>query len=225
MRVPMVAVLLLLLLLPWTAPSFAATESEVVPIKVERNKTMVSVKVGDTVIPDIVLDTGFSSDGLMLYSPEYLGSMDLSGARQVRIAGAGSGEASRALLVDSIDFSVGNIQMERQRIIVLQDDTFRGFSSRGIIGYSIFGHFATELDYDSLTLTLRDPQGVELDDSWTVVPLYFKSNNIPWIDVSVAIADEPPVTLSSYIDFAAGDALVLLERPGMKFRLPDERKP
>ena len=39
---------------------------------------------------------------------------------------------------------------------------------------------------------------------------------------ALVIEDEEPMLLSMYIDFAARDAIVLLEKPGMKFSLPEE---
>ena len=52
------------------------------------------------------------------------------------------------------------------------------------------------------------------------MPLYFKDNNIPWMDVSVVIEDGEPVPISTYIDYAMRDAIFLLEKPGIKFGLP-----
>jgi len=40
----------------------------------------------------------------------------------------------------------------------------------------------------------------------------------------VVIKEEKPVSLSMYIDYAAGDAIVLLEKQDMKFSLPDETR-
>ncbi len=203
--------------------SFAdCQEKSVIPLKVERNKSLVTVKIGNVVIPKILLDTGFAFDGLMIHNPDYKDSLDLSNAKEVRIGGAGSGEASRASMIDSADFSLGDIKMMNQRIIMLQSDTYKGFPSNGIIGYSIFGHYVTEFDYDNNRMILYDTDKIRTDSSWTVVPLYFKDNNIPWVDASVVIEEEKPISLSMYIDYAAGDAIVLLEKPKMKFHLPKE---
>ena len=110
-------------------------------------------------------------------------------------------------------------------MIMLQSDTYKGFPSNGIIGYSIFGHYITELNYDAHTMTLHHADTINLDTSWTRLPLYFKDNNIPWVDASVVIEEEKPILLSMYIDYAAGDAVVLLEKPNMKFRLPKDTVP
>jgi len=194
----------------------------VIPLKVERDRSLVTIKVGNIVIPDILIDTGFAFDGLMIYNPDYRDSLDLTNSIEVRIAGAGSEGATSASMIDSANFCLGDIIMKNQRIIMLQGNIYKGFPSNGIIGYSIFGHNITEFDYDYNTLTLYEADEIEIDQSWSEIPIYFKENMIPWIDVSIVVENETPILLSTYIDCAAGDAILLLEKPNMKFRLPKE---
>ena len=213
----------ILLLITALIVSFAeAQEKRVIPLKVARDKCMITVKVGNTEIPNILLDTGFGSDGLMIYNPDLIQSLDLPNAVEAQVGGAGSDDPANARVIESAEFSIGNVKMSNQPIILLQNDMYRGFPSNGIIGYSIFGHYVTAFDYDQKTMTLHPPGKAEIDSSWTEIPLYFKDNTIPWLDIAVVTGQEPPVTLHAYIDFAAGDAIVLLEKPDMKFSLPKE---
>jgi hypothetical protein len=211
---------LLLLFVAASLTSLHGQESIVIPLKVEGNRTLVTVKIGDVVVPDLILDTGFWYDGIMIYNAAYLDSIDLTGAVQVQMGGAGSGKPATGLMIDSGDFHVGSVRCSDQRIIVLQDDIYKGFPSNGIIGYSIFGHYVTAFDYDSSTMTLYGAGAPAVDSSWASLPIYFKQNMIPWVDVSVSVGRELPSTLATYIDFAAGDAVVLLEKPGRKYPLP-----
>ena len=217
----MINSLIILLLILLIDVCSAQERESVIPLKDIRNKSHVTVKVGNVVIPDILLDTGFAFDGLMIYNPDYKDSLDLTDAMEVKIGGAGSGEASIALMVDSVVFSLDDITMRNQRLLVLQGDLYKGFPSNGIIGYSIFGHYITEFNYDNNMMTLHDSYKFEIEDSWTLIPIYFKNNKIPWIDVAVVIEDEEPISISTYIDYAAGDAIVLLEKPDMKFQVPE----
>ena len=66
-------------------------EAHVIPIKVKRNITIVTVKIGDIEIPDILLDTGLSFDGILIYNPNYKDSLDLTNSIEVSIGGAGDG--------------------------------------------------------------------------------------------------------------------------------------
>jgi hypothetical protein len=218
----MKSALLPLLVFVASVTSLHGQESIVVPLNVERNRTMVTVKIGDVVVPDLILDTGFWYDGIMIYNTAYLDSIDLTGAVQVQMGGAGSGGPATGLMIDSGEFHVGSLRCSNQRIIVLQDDIYKGFPSNGVIGYSIFGHYVTEFDYDSSTMTLYGAGAPAVDSSWTSLPIYFKKNMIPWVDVSVSVGRELPSTLATYIDFAARDAIVLLEKHGRKYPLPSD---
>lgn len=209
----------LLSLLPVVASADCRAD-EIVPLNTSRGKSHVAVRIGELTVPDILLDTGFAFDGLMIYSPAYRDSLDLDGAVEVRIGGAGSGSDQTALMLDSASFWLGDIEMTKQRIIVLRGEHYRGFPSNGIIGHSIFGHYVTELDHDDGVMTLREAGWTPPDGGWSAIPLYFKENRIPWLDASVVVESGEPVKLSMYIDYAAGDAVLLLEKPGMKFDLP-----
>jgi hypothetical protein len=211
-----------LLLIPALVSGEDGGERSVIPLNVARDVSLVTVRVGRIVIPDILIDTGFAFDGLMIYNPNYEDSLDLTGALKVRIGGAGSGEASTALMVDSASFYLGDVEMRKQRLLVLQGDIYKGFPSNGLIGYSIFGHYVTEFNNDDHTMVLHDADETGIGEGWTKIPLYFKDNKIPWMDASVVIEDEDPIRLSTYIDFAARDAVVLLEKPDMKFSLPGD---
>jgi len=193
-----------------------------IPLKLSAGKTLVTVKIGDLEIPDILLDTGLPFDGVIIYNPDYEDLLDMTGAVRVRIGGAGKDEDSYALMIDSSEFMLGNIKMKNQKILLLQGDVYKGFPTNGIIGNSIFGHYTTGLDYDRNIMTLYENRKYETDENWIVIPLYFKGNNIPWLDVSVVVDDESPVSLSVYIDYASRYAVELLEKNEMKFSLPQE---
>ncbi len=200
------------------------TPSQTIPIKMERSITILPVVVGGVGPLKILFDSGLSFDGLLIYNPDLKDSIILDNAIEVKVPGAGSGEPSTALMDDSASFFVGRVEFKNQKVIVLQNDIYEGFPTDGIIGYSILGHYATEINYDTELITLHDSKNFIPGDSWQSIPIYFKDNPIPWIDVSISIENEDPITISTYIDLAAGDAIVLLEKDEMKFSLPKDTK-
>ena len=210
-----------LLVFKFTSYSFSQNRNSI-PLDVKNNRTYVTVQIGRYIIPNILLDTGFAYDGLMIFNSSYKDSLDLSRAVEVQVGGAGSGEAPKAFMIDSSNFNIGSTKMVNQPIIIMQENI--GLGSNGIIGYSIFGHFITEFDYNKNMMTLYNFNSIQIDNSWNCIPIYFKNNNIPWLDASVIIGKEKPVKLSMYIDFAAGDQIVFLEKPDMKFTIPKETK-
>ena len=216
--------ILALALLPYLILFASCTKSQegyVIPINSERHKTMLTVKIGNVKIPEILFDTGMSFDGVLIYNPDYRDSIKLPNAVEVKVPGAGDEEPSHGLMIDPAEFMIGDIMMKNQKIIVLQNDIFKGFPSNGIIGYSVIGHYVTKFDYDKNEMTLYDPEKFKIEEGWTEIPMYFK-RNIPWIDASVVIGDEEPVLLSMYIDYASSESVELLEKPEMKFSLPEE---
>lgn len=190
------------------------------PIKIERNKTLLPVEIGGCGPLKILLDSGMGFDGLLLYNPDLKDSINFGQVIEVKVPGAGSGEPSTALMDTLASFSIGKMRFSDQKVILLQSDAYKGFPSDGVIGYSILGHYVTEIDYNKKKIILYDSANFTPDRSWQAIPLYFKNNPIPWIDVSIVVDKEKPITISTYIDLASGDAIELLEGEDMKFSLP-----
>jgi hypothetical protein len=221
MKIKTIIVFVLFTIYIYSTQIVYCQDNKSIPIKIIRDKTLITVKVGNITIHDILLDTGFDFDGIIIYNPEYRDSINLSNAYSVSLGGAGSGDNQNALMIDSASFFVGNYQLNNQRIIVLLSDIYKGFPSNGIIGYSLFGNYAVEIDYDKNILVLHDFDIFKPDSGFVSIPIYFKDDRrIPWIDVSVVIENEDPINISAYIDFADRDPMVLLERQTMKFSLP-----
>jgi hypothetical protein len=192
-----------------------------IPVNTERNRTTIPVYVNGLELK-ILLDTGMSFDGLLLYNPDLDGLIKLNNTINVLIPGAGSGPPSEAIMDTAGNFSIGEKKFQDQKILLLTSKNFSGFPTDGVVGYSIFGHYATEINYDTGYMTLHNYNSFSVDSSWEKIPLYFKDNTIPWIDVKIKIKNEEPILISTYIDFAAGETIELLERANQKFTLPDE---
>ena len=192
-----------------------------IEINSQRNRTVIPVMV-DSLEFQILLDTGMAFDGLLIYNKELASSIQLNNPIKVRIPGAGDGPPSEAVMDPAGNFSIGNHSFENQKILVLSNGTFSGFPTDGVLGYSIFGHYVVEINYDNNYLILHEQDSFSPDKSWTKILMYFKNNTIPWINVAISIGGESPIELSTYIDFAAGETIELLEKTDQKFILPAE---
>ena len=199
----------------------ATSEDPRIPFKTRANKVIFSVTVGDSRPLDIVLDTGSPFDGLLLYNSALLDSIELRNPMPAQVGGAGSGAAQTAVMADSMSFRAGNVDFEGQRIVVLEGGALAGFPSDGVCGHSLFGSYVVELDYDRKAIFLHTPGEFSPDSSWTQLPITFKENTIPWIEVAVGVGDADSVAMSCYIDLASRETLELLIRDGMKFELPE----
>jgi hypothetical protein len=193
-----------------------------IPFELDRNKVILPIRVGDSRVLRVLLDTGMHFDGLLLYKKELKESLGTDDLMEVRVGGAGPGDASNAVMADSVAFSIGDTEFPGQRIIVLQNGLFDDFPGDGVSGYSLFGHYAVEIDYDSLVIVLHEPESLTVDDSWTSIPITFKSNRIPWVEASVVVTEGEEMPVSLYIDLASGEAVEMLIHDGMLYELPQD---
>ncbi len=190
------------------------------PFRVQANRVLLPVRIGGSEPLDLILDTGFGFDGVYLFHREFLETLRGVDFMEVRVPGAGSGEASTARIADSVVVSCGEMTFEGQRVIVSTSETTQGFPTDGIIGWTVLGHYATRIDYGDEEITLFDSDPYVPDSSWARIDLVLK-NNIPWIDAALAIEGDSLVPAGTYIDLAAGDAVVILVGEGKKFSAPD----
>lgn len=205
---------------PMPAPAECVLLCEV-PFELRANRVLLPVRVGDSRELKLVLDTGMWFDGVIVYNPDLADSIALVNPVEVRVPGAGSGEPSTGRMSESMSFFIGNLPCIGQRVVLLTSRTMAGMSCDGVVGWSLFGHYTVELDYDSMVIRLYEPGAVPADTGWRRVDLTFKDNQIPWVDAVVNTRGDEAVEVAAYIDFASGDAVELMVKPGARFSLPD----
>jgi hypothetical protein len=192
-----------------------------IPFELRANRVLLPVRIGDSRELKLVLDTGMWFDGVIVYNPDLADSIALENPVEVRVPGAGSGEPSTGFMSETMSFLIGNLPCIGQRVVLLNSRTMAGMSCDGVVGWSLFGHYAVELDYDSMVIRLYEPGAVPADTGWQPVELAFKDNSIPWVTATLNTRGDDAVEVSTYIDFASGDAVELMVKPGAKFELPD----
>ena len=186
------------------------------------NKVVVPVNIGDSRTLNLILDSGFGFDGIILFKGDLADSINLSGSVNAQLPGAGDGPPTPVVMSDSMTFRSGTCEFKNQRIIILQKDKFANSPTDGVIGYSYFGHYKVEIDYDSKTITLHDPAEKTDESEYEVIPLTFNRNNWPFLKIKVAVGEEEPIELNVYIDYASSLAVELPIKEGMKIQMPEK---
>ncbi len=189
-----------------------------IPFSAERGQIVIPVVVGGSAPLSVALDTGMT-DGLLLYENK-VAEFGIRNAIEVDVPGAGAGPPSKAMLADSMTFRSGDVEFANQRIIFLTSETMKGFRGDGVIGHSVFGGYAIEVDHERSVLRLHDP-GYTPDSTWTLFPIGFKGHTVPWLGATVSILTGDDVPISVYIDLASREPLELLLRDEMKFSPPE----
>lgn len=206
--------------IPGSNEAAAAVRLAEIPFELASNRTIVQVQVAGSRPLHLILDTGMPMDGVYLFHKEFETELRLDGAYEVRIPGAGNEEPSSGIMAESVPLSAGDVVFGRQSVIVSHSDRTQSFPSDGIIGWSLFGHYAVELDYDRMMIVLHPPAFAP-DSSWQALPMTIKKS-IPWIDASVDVLGRGSVPIECYIDFASGEAIELLVRKDAKFPIPEK---
>lgn len=202
----------------------AGAPAREIPFELRGGVVLLPVRVGRSRVLRVVLDTGMGFDGVILYGP--LPESAVAGPKvEVRIPGAGTGEPARGMMAESADFRVGPVGFTGQRLVWLTDSTMSGFPSDGVMGYSLFGHWQVEFDYDRQALVLHEPGRFRPDSTWTALPLELRGNNVPWVKLRALVAAGEPVELDCYLDLAADEEVEFLVRDGAKLRMPDGLEP
>jgi len=186
------------------------------------NKVAVPVNIGDSRTLNLILDSGFGFDGIILFKGDLADSINLSGRVNAQLPGAGDGPPTPVVMSDSMTFRSGTCEFKNQRIIILQNDKFANSPTDGVIGYSYFGHYKVEIDYDSKTITLRDPAEKTDESEYEVIPLTFNQSNWPFLKIKIAVDEEEPIELNVYIDYASSLAVELPIQEGMKIQMPEK---
>ena len=191
-----------------------------VPFKLERNKIIIPTRINGSRPMKLILDTGMRFDGVYLFRKELADEIDMTDAIDVRVPGAGSGEASTAKMIESGSLTFGNVTVDSQRVIISSSPHTQRFPTDGVIGWNLFGHYAAEVDYDRELIILHDTAEVAPDSSWTMVPVTMK-DGLPFFDAEVEVVDGEVVPVTLYIDLASSDALEMLVGEEQKFSMPD----
>ena len=196
------------------------TSGIVIPFELVNNKTIITAAIGEARPVKIVLDSGMGWDGMVITNTDLVDSIILINPMEASIGGAGNSGEATAVFSDSMTFKIGEKEFNDQRIVILRQGGFRGGSFDGVTGYTIFGRYSVEVNYDRSEITLYQPGEFKIDNSWTEIPIYFKENMIPWIDASIVIENEKPIPISCYIDYASSEAIELLLKSDQKFKMP-----
>ena len=202
----------------------SAAPAREIPFELRGGVVLVPVQVGQSRILRIIMDTGMGFDGVLLYEP--LPESSVAGPLySVRIPGAGTGEPAGGLMSESASFRAGAVEFKGQRLVWLVDSSMSGFPSDGVMGYSLFGHWQVEIDYDRSRIVLHEPGSFRADSSWTALPMELHKNSMPWVKLRTSIDGAESLELDCYLDLAANDEVVFLVRDDAKFRMPEGLEP
>jgi hypothetical protein len=202
----------------------AADGSSRVPMKIDRNRVIIPTRVNGSRPLNLILDTGMRFDGVYLFHEDLSDEIDMTGAKEYTVPGAGSGEPSTAMMIESGTLTFGDVTVDSQRVLISKSPQTQTFPTDGVIGWNLFGHYVVEIDYDNSVIYLHDTANFVADSTWKEVAVEMH-DDLPFLEATAEVVSGQKVPVTLYIDLASGDALEMLVREDQAFSLPDSLEP
>jgi hypothetical protein len=193
-----------------------------IPFELDRYKIILPLRINDSRVLRVILDTGMPSQGALLFKPDLADEINLANVAKYEVKGAGRGETSYVLRGEGMTLSFGDVDFPNQPLMILQSDTMSAFPTDGVVGNVLFGSSVVKIDYDQKLITLLDEVDVEADSGWEAIDMRFNQHNIPFVDAVVSVGGDDRAAVNLYIDSASSEAMELLVKPEMKFSLPEQ---
>jgi TonB family protein len=203
-------------------PSQGISQEEI-PINVQGPRVIVPTSVNGSPPLNLVLDTGMGLSGVYLLDRKFSNLVDMRAAAQVRIPGAGAGEASTASVADNQLISMGPVVLDSQTVFVSQSEGTQGWSFDGVVGRSLLVYHTLEIDYDESVIRLHNLSWHPEDPGWKRIPMRVQGG-LPWLEAEVEVEEGITHPIQVYIDLAAASTLELLVGGNGPFSPPEWAK-
>lgn len=196
-----------------------------IPFKLDRNKVTLEAAIGRSRPLSILLDTGMPFNGLLLYKTDLKACMRGDGKPGFIVGGAGSENPSTATLWERVTVRLDGSFLPNQQVLIIDGDRFAGFPSDGVIGGSLFSRYAVEIDHDGGRIRLHEPDQWQPDGTWFRLPLTFRDNRIPWIEVVARTDGGTLRKFHCYIDLASSETIEVLTGNDRGVHVPEDALP
>jgi predicted aspartyl protease len=186
--------------------------STIVPFELLADHVVIPVNVNGQPLK-LILDTGMPVDGVLLWGSQRVEAAELEYAGKSLVMGPGGNPVESDLAMGvmlEVPGDTPGIEFTGQMAIVMPEDTtrikhFEG--TDGVIGQSLFSNFVVAFDYDSLNITLTEPE--RFDYAGEATPLPMRIERYPFVEVELGIKEQDSIPLELVIDTGNGAALTL----------------
>jgi hypothetical protein len=198
---------------------FSEDGTATIPFELERNKVFIQATINGIHFR-LVLDTGCPIPGVMLFQSSRVEKLGLTYAGQVMAGGAG-GKQIPADVSTGHTFHFSGLELTDQTVVVMPENPLQNrLGMDGVIGYSFFGSFVVEIDFEDMTIVLTEPERFKYSGSGRGLPLSFKGG-FPYLGCMVEMIDKGRVPLQLVVDLGATHALSLSVGAHESIAVPD----
>lgn len=175
-----------------TRPGFFipdSIQSVTLTYKKVNNLILLPVRINDSVVVDLILDTGCRN--LVLFGKQFQKLFTFQPGKQVQFSGLGSGEPLFGKLSLNNSVSIEAVLGRNIPVVVVpQRNIFGSYvHADGVIGYEVFSRFEIEIDPKLQQITFRPGQYATLSSEYSSVPIRIVDSR-PLIDCEMVFTDD-----------------------------------
>lgn len=171
---------------------------------------VVPVRINDSRILNMILDSGMSSGVVILFHKELGDELKLVYSQKAFVAGAGSEQQKPVSICINAKVNLEDIEMRNQTVVVFDDSKETSeWSWDGVIGKSLFDKYVTEIDYEKSTITFYEPDEFNITNS-SPIPINI-DYGFPVVDSEVKIESDEKFPLKLVVDIGHRSALFIKE--------------
>lgn len=199
-----------------------------IPFRFERNLIIVPVYINGAGPFNFILDTGVSI--LIITDPNLPDSIGLEGDRKIKIRGLGEGEDLDAVIIPSMEVTIGKAGARFLSGAAIDEDHFHlssyvGMPVYGIIGYDFFNSFTVKVNYVTSRLTVYRPGAFKLlkyiaRKDYEPVPILLE-NQRPYLVTQIRMNNGTSISSKLIIDSGAGHPILLDPHSDPAILVPD----
>lgn len=170
--------------------SFDSGKSAVgIPFELDGNTIVVEARVNDSAPLKFIFDTGA---GITIFNARQAESLGLKYQKvRVNVSGVGGSLGGKLLKEVSLSLPGAKVTNQLMTALSLEDFPCEYKNLGGILGYDFIKEFVVEIDYQSKTISLFDPQTYHYAGRGEMIPLMIKRT--PFVHAKIAPEGQQPV--------------------------------
>lgn len=178
---------------------------ESIPFEMEGSYIVIKVKINDSSILNLILDSGIRNTIITELMPGDKISLNFSDVKE--LMGLGRGEHLEAYASSSNTIKIGKLKLDHASVYVLKNDVFNlskytGTKINGLIGLDFFQNYAVEINYSQRRIRFYDSKTMSLPEGYEELPLTIEGQKM-FVDLSILQCDSTRKQVKMLIDTGA----------------------
>jgi hypothetical protein len=192
------------------------------PFELNRNQIVIPVKMNANPLK-LVLDSGMPADGVLLFGSHHIDDLKLQYVGKASVMGVGGKTVEADLAMDKT-VNLPGMELRNQMVIVMPHDSIRNIyfeGKHGIIGFSLFSRFVLKIDYDSMKITLVEPEKFQYAGSGQEFKVAVINNRI-FLPVGLKTNKEVSILANLVVDTGNSATLTLNVESSKDIAVPEK---